>query len=161
MTLYDADFYAWTQEQAAALRRLAGQRSNVDLDLENLAEEVESMGREQAHAVLSAFITIIEHLLKLEFSPANDPRRGWRTSVRNARDDLELRLESNPALAAPEKLSGMVTNAWRHGRKRAAGALRDYGEADAAAQVPVECPYSLEQLASSDWWPISRFGLTD
>jgi len=161
MTHYDADFYSWTQEQAAALRRLAAQRSNVDLDLENLAEEVESMGRDQAHAVMSALTTIIEHLLKLEFSPAADPRRGWRLSVLNARDDLDGRLEDNPSLATPNKLAELAAKAWKHGRKRTVGALRLFGEADAATQIPTDCPYSIEQLASSDWWPANRTGLVD
>ncbi len=46
--LYDEDFYQWSREQAAALRRLSAERWNGPLDLEHLAEEVEDLGDERA-----------------------------------------------------------------------------------------------------------------
>ena len=68
--LYEDDFYAWTREQARALRRLAESRPNVGLDLEHLIEEVEDLGTSQRDAVRSHLRTIIEHCLKLERSRA-------------------------------------------------------------------------------------------
>ena len=86
--LYDEDFYLWTRDQAAALRRLAAERWNGPLDLEHLAEEVEDLGKSQRHAVESLLERVLEHLLKLEHSPAADPRRGWLVSVLHARAHL-------------------------------------------------------------------------
>jgi hypothetical protein len=83
--LYDNDFYAWTRDQAAALRRLADQRWTGPLDLLHLAEEIEDLGSEQQCAVESQLERIIEHLLKLECSPSTDPRRQWMVSVIDAR----------------------------------------------------------------------------
>jgi len=61
--LYDADFYAWTQEQAELLRRLPAVSNRLDVEL--IAEEIEDLGRSELHAVQSLCEHIIEHLLKL------------------------------------------------------------------------------------------------
>ena len=83
------DYYAWTKDQAAKLRALAAARVNSTLDLENLAEEVESLGRSDLNTVRSQVRRIIEHLLELEFSPSTPPRADWRHSVAQARDEVE------------------------------------------------------------------------
>ena len=78
--LYDEDFVRWTEEQAAALRRAkslpAGGRgrSSLALDWENLAEEIESLGKSDRRELRSQITRILRHLLKLEFSPAAEPR---------------------------------------------------------------------------------------
>ena len=74
---YDQDFYAWTQTQAAALRAAALGGANLPVDWENVAEEIESLGKSQASALRSRLATIIEHLLKLEFWPTQKPTFGW------------------------------------------------------------------------------------
>ena len=71
--LYEEDFYVWTEPQAALLR----ERRFEALDLANLIEEVEGLGDAKKSAVLNNASVIIEHLLKLQHSPAQDPRRGW------------------------------------------------------------------------------------
>jgi hypothetical protein len=75
--LYDEDFYAWSRQQAALLRdgRFA------ELDLGHLIEEVDDLGGALKRSVRSRIGTIIEHLLKLEHSPAQDPRGGWYDTV--------------------------------------------------------------------------------
>ena len=83
--LYKDDFYAWTRDQAAALRRLADERWNGPLDLLHLAEEVEDLGSEQQWAVEGQLERIIEHILKLEHSPSVGPRRQWMIKVVDAR----------------------------------------------------------------------------
>src|SRR5690242_16251850 len=81
---YDEDFYVWTQEQAAALRyaAAAGLKGGSHLDWEHLAEEIEDMGKRDRRALESDLARIVEHLLKLERSPAVDPVPGWRDTVR-------------------------------------------------------------------------------
>src|SRR5437868_15139225 len=85
--LYDRDFFLWTQEQAAALRALKD--SNLPLDWENLAEEIESLGKSDRRQLSSQIRRILRHLLKLEVSPALDPRPGWRSTICNSRSEVE------------------------------------------------------------------------
>lgn len=86
--LYEQDFYLWVQRQADLLRK----GDFRDLDLAHLIEEVEDLGTNLRNAVTSRMREIILHLLKLEYSPAVEPRRGWQESVGQQRDDLELEL---------------------------------------------------------------------
>jgi len=153
--LYETDFHAWALHQAGALRRLAAARPNLgsDIDWAEVAEEIEEMGREQAHAVGSALVRIIEHLLKLAHSPAEPPRNGWRRSVRQARTLLDEKLEMNPSLATPAALAARLAAAWPRGRRLAVAALVDEGEGDAAALIPDACPFTLDQIRDFDWWP--------
>src|SRR3546814_9172902 len=90
--LYDTDFYAWTKAQADRLRRLEATRANLDLDLPRLAEEVEDLGKSERNTLRSHLRRIIEHCLKLEWSPATDPRGSWRRSISQARLEIEGRM---------------------------------------------------------------------
>ena len=83
--LYEQDYYAWAREQATLLR--AGRYE--ELDLEHLSEEVEELGGSLYRSVRARVRTIIEHLLKLEHSPAAEPRGLWRDTVHAQRADLE------------------------------------------------------------------------
>ena len=84
--LYDRDFYAWTKAQAEALR--ARESASNTLDYENLAEEVESLGRSDFRESCSRIRVILLHLWKLETSPREEPRAGWRRTIRAQRNDL-------------------------------------------------------------------------
>jgi len=66
--LYATDYYAWTREQAAALRRLAASRADLPLDLDHLAEEVAGLGKSERRAARSQMRRLLEHLLKLHSS---------------------------------------------------------------------------------------------
>ena len=83
-SLYQDDFYVWTRRQAECLRA----RRYEELDLENLIEEVAELGDTAKKSARSRARTIIEHLLKLQHSPAVGPRPGWRDTIRTQRDDL-------------------------------------------------------------------------
>ncbi len=100
MSDYDLDFYAWTQRQGGLLRRLAaGERVNdADLDWPNIAEEIETLGRSERGAVASRIRNVVEHLMKLEASPATEPRAGWRRTIKRERIDIESLLDGNPTL---------------------------------------------------------------
>jgi hypothetical protein len=155
--LYDEDFYAWTQDQAAALRRLAAEHWNGPLDLERLAEEVEDLGSERRDAVLSLLERLMLHLLKLEYSPSDRPRRGWLISIRNARSALHRRLTGTLRNAVEQQLADSYDTA----RHNAALELAEYDERDAARDLPRACPYTLDQLLDRDRLPANRHGLTD
>jgi hypothetical protein len=90
--LYEEDFYAWTRDQAQALRRLAASRPNLALDFPHLIEEVADLGTSQRDAVRSQLRRIVEHCLKLEYSPAQAPRAGWHETIVGARIELEDKL---------------------------------------------------------------------
>jgi hypothetical protein len=69
-TLYEEDTVAWSEQQAAALRAAARGGSNQPLDWENLAEEIESLGRSLRLGLRSQLVRIIQHLVNLAHSPA-------------------------------------------------------------------------------------------
>jgi Domain of unknown function DUF29 len=96
--LYEEDFVRWTEEQSSALRDAARIGTNLPLDWENLAEEIESLGRSQRRELRSRIAVILEHLLKLERSPAADPRRGWMETIARERAEIELVLNDSPSL---------------------------------------------------------------
>lgn len=147
--LYEDDFYAWTRNQARALRRLKALRLNTGLDLDHLAEEVRDLGSEQLFAIRSQATRLIEHLLKLEYSSHGAPRRQCLMSVNNARAEIDDRL--TPTLR--KRLEVALPKAHERARRNAALALEDHGEPDAAAALPLTCPYALDQLLDSDWLP--------
>ena len=96
--LYDEDFVAWTEQQAEALRSASRGSTNQPLDWENLAEEIESLGRSQRHELRSRLAVILEHLIKLEHSPAIDPRAGWMDTISRERLNIEDLLRDSPSL---------------------------------------------------------------
>jgi hypothetical protein len=147
--LYEDDFYAWTRDQARALRRLKTLRLNTGLDLDHLAEEVRDLGSEQLFAIRSQATRLIEHLLKLLFSTQGAPRRRWLISVNNARDEIEDRL--TPTLR--KRLAAVLPKTYERARRNAALALEDHDETDAAAALPPTCPYTADQLLDPDWLP--------
>ena len=142
--LYRTDFYIWARDQAEALR--AGRLD--ELDLEHLAEEVEGLATAIESAVRSRTRTILEHLLKLQFSPATEPRKSWRATIRVQRRDLADDL--TPTLR--QKLTHSLDDLYARVRKDLAETMDDYGEGEAAKALPAKCPYRLEDVLG-DWWP--------
>jgi Domain of unknown function DUF29 len=142
--LYDEDFYVWTEAQAELLR----QRRFEALDLDNLIEEVEGLARAEKSSVLNNASIIIEHLLKLQYSPAQEPRNVWRASVREHR--RRLRRDLTPRLR--QILDAELASLYGEVRDDTEALLRDYGEGAAASALPATCPYSLDQV-TGDWWP--------
>lgn len=93
MNDYDTDFYAWTQQQSALLRS----RQPNELDWDNLAEEIESMGRQERRELMNRLRILLGHLLKWQYQPEN---RGssWEATIAAQRDDIQDLLEDNPSL---------------------------------------------------------------
>lgn len=96
--LYRTDLALWSAQQAAALRQAAREGSNASVDWENVAEEIESLGASERRTLASHIRTVIEHLMKLDASPAPQPSTGWRETVARARIDIEVVLEDSPSL---------------------------------------------------------------
>jgi hypothetical protein len=139
---YDADFYAWTQQQAAALRA----KDWAALDLEHLAEEIDSLGKSDRRALVSHLDRLLLHLLKWRYDPARDPRRGRQLSIRHARREIAELLADNRSLHG-------------YSAERLADAYR-YARGDAAidtglplATFPEACPWAIAQVLEADFWP--------
>ncbi|HRJ60287.1 MAG TPA: DUF29 domain-containing protein [Azospirillaceae bacterium] len=150
---YDEDVYLWSVEQAAALRQAAASGTNLPVDWENVAEEIESVGRSELSSVESWLVRVIEHLLKLEYSPASDPRRGWRSSVREHRSRTIRELKASPSLRGKIDLADVYFD----GRDAAADGLAYDGLS--ADVLPDVCPWTLEQLLDRAFLPTNRHGL--
>ena len=136
---YDADLYAWTREQAALLRS----RAANELDYDNLAEEIESLGRSEKREIASRLENLLVHLLKWRYQP-EERSNSWRASIRDARVELERVLDDNPSLRAlpAERLPKAFANA-------RAKALDETG----LYRLPDECPWSADQVLSNEFWP--------
>ena len=147
--LYRSDYYAWSRRQAAELRRLEDERANTRLDLDNLAEEIESLGRSDLRRVKSQFRRIMEHLLKLQFSPAAEPRQRCRETVFEARQDIDDYL--TPSMR-PE-IEADLERDYAKARAKTVLALERHGEGEAAAELPIASPYALDDLLDPEWWP--------
>lgn len=138
---YEADFYLWSHEQAELLR----QRRFGELDLSNIVEEIESLGRSDKRALTSAYRVLIQHLLKWQLQPG---RRGasWQATIRAQRNEIEMLEGESPSLAA--KAGEIVTGAY--GRARGA-ALEETGLSPGL--FPAQCSFTLAQLRDFDWLP--------
>src|SRR5215212_8778390 len=96
--LYERDFVAWTEEQAARIKAAAGTHPNLLIDWDRVAEEIEDLGKPTARELLGRLATTVEHLLKLQHPPAEAPRAGWAGTVVRARTEAEDLMEESPSL---------------------------------------------------------------
>lgn len=139
---YETDFYLWTQQQADLLRQ--GQFNRIDLDSENIAEEIESMGKRDRRAIGGYLQNVLMHLLKWRYQPE---RRGtsWRLSIRNGREQILDLLEESPSLKP--QMGFVLQKEYPRARENAADET-----GLPLATFPDECPFSVEQI-TGDWWP--------
>jgi hypothetical protein len=144
---YEDDFFAWTQHQAMVLRSMAV--ADNRFDRENVAAEIEDLGRSQRDAVRSQIRRIIEHLLKLSCSPAQQLRFDWMASIIEARSTLGDKI--SPTLR--RDAGAILLNLYEDGRERAEVALRSHGEIEAADNLPAACPYTIEDILRRGWYP--------
>jgi len=140
-TLYDRDFYAWAMEQAKLLR--AGELAAADI--ENIAEEIESMGKSEKRELINRLTVLLMHLLKWQYQPVLQGA-SWRNTIRNQRLDIADHMDDNPSLAS--KLPEAMARAYRRAR----------GEASLESGLPestfpATCPWSYEAAMAPDFWP--------
>jgi hypothetical protein len=148
--LYDTDLLLWSEHQAALLRRrAAGELINeAELDWPHVAEEIEALGKSERSALASHIAIVIEHLAKLEASPAIEPRAGWQETILRARADIDDILESSPSLRPT--LDAVVARQHVRALRLVAGVLALYGE---APRVPLDgIQYSTDQVLGP-WFP--------
>jgi hypothetical protein len=146
--LYETDFYAWTQAQARELRRFARAQPNLPLDLEHLAEEIEDLGKSEHSAAVRFVRLIMQHLLLATDSPALEQQHHWLDEVDEFRSQLEDKL--TPTIR--RDLGAGLEKIYATARRNVARKMRRRDEVDAAAALPTECPYSLDQILG-EWEP--------
>jgi Domain of unknown function DUF29 len=141
MISYEKDFYSWTQEQADLLRN--GQFSS--LDIPNLIEEIETMGRSEKRELESRLTILLLHLLKWKYQ---EVRRGrsWQLSIDEQRIQFEETLNENPGLKP--KLDEIVQKAYRLAVIQAARETKI-----TKAVFPECCPWNLAQLIEDEFYP--------
>lgn len=141
--LYSQDFLQWTQEQIDSLRH--GRWS--ELDIENLIEELEDLGRSEQRELGSYLRVLMMHLLKWQYQPQRRTN-SWQVTITNCRYNIQDCLEDAPSLQQ------FLNDAeWR--QKYYRRACRDAAKETkkALTAFPEVCPYRLEQLLSPDWLP--------
>ncbi len=140
-TAYDADFFRWTQEQAAFLKN--GEWSK--LDVANLVDEVETLGRSEKHEIRSRMLVLIQHLLKWKYQPAGRSS-SWRGTIMEQRKRLILALRENPSLKSfpPQVLAAEYETA----------RLKAAGETTLAEDVfPEACPFTIGEILDERYYP--------
>lgn len=147
---YEDDYYAWTQYQAEVLRTM--RRTDNRLDRDNLAEEVEDLGKSERDTVRSQIVRIVVHLLKLEYSPATEPRYDWQESIIEGRQTLSDKLTATLRRDAQTNLPRLYARA----RDLAEVGFRKFNENEAAERLPADCPYNLDQICTGGWYPEPR-----
>ncbi|WP_181704583.1 DUF29 domain-containing protein [Chthonobacter rhizosphaerae] len=139
--LYEEDFFAWTQEQAAKLRG----RAHNDIDWDNLAEEIDSVGRSQKREIRSRLIKLLAHLLKWEHQPERRSM-SWQTTIGEMRTHIDGLIEDSPSLAAfPESV---IDQAYATARREAAEEMRRD-----LRTLPDRCPYDVRDSLDYGFMP--------
>ncbi|MGK7938075.1 MAG: DUF29 domain-containing protein [Xenococcaceae cyanobacterium] len=136
---YQADFYRWTQEQAKLLRN----RQIEGIDWDNLAEEVEDMGRSEKRQLESRLEVLIIHLLKWQFQPGFRSR-SWQLTVKEQRLRLDKLIKENPSLQS--SLEDAVIKVYP---LAVIGAEKETG----LSSFPESCPYQLKEIFSPTFFP--------
>jgi hypothetical protein len=147
-SLYERDFYLWLEQQAALLRE-----GRFDqLDVANLLEEIEAMGRKDKKAIKNNLVVLLTHLLKHQFQP-EQRSSGWRGSIVEHRQRLRDDFEESPSLRP--HAAAVFERAYADARERASAEtglpLRAF---------PSSSPYTLEQTLDSKFLPDSSRGRT-
>ncbi len=139
--LYDTDFYAWTQEQAKLLRH----QQWSQLDLLNLIEEIESLGKQQRAELRNRLKVLIGHLLKWEYQ-AERRSSSWLMTIRVQRRDTQELLEEN--LSLKPYLEEALQKIYESGRDLAVG------ETNLPLKTfPENCSYTLDEIFRDGFYP--------
>jgi len=137
--LYETDFYAWTQQQAKFIQ----QENWSSLDVPNLLEEIESLGKQQRQELRNRLGVLLGHLLKWEFQPSHRSK-SWIATIREQRRQVLRLLKESPSLQP--YLQEAIEDAYQTALNLAVSETPlDYED------FPQECPYLLEQILNPEF----------
>jgi len=142
-SLYECDYYTWALVNAAAIR----ERRLEDVDLDNVAAEIEDLGKSQESALESHLKVLLLHLLKLQYQPRRTTR-SWQLTVREQRLALRKVLRRNPGLRKEAKLREILNDAYQEARVAAARETRLKEE-----RFPPDCPWTFPQAEDDKFFP--------
>ena len=138
---YLADFNSWIEQTVKLLRENRWQ----EIDVANLIEEVEDLGKSERRGIASQLTRLLLHLLKWQYQPQ---RRSdsWLDSITDARTQIELVIEDSPSLRnyPAENIEGSYQRARRQAAKQTNIEIGVF---------PNNCPYSLEEILAESWLP--------
>ena len=142
MSEYDTDILLWSERQAALLRRrAAGELVNeAALDWPNIAEEIESVGNEQLHAVTSLLVQALTHILKAEAWPLSREVPHWQAEARRFRGDAADRF--TPSMRQRIDLAKLY--------RRALRAVPETIDGQPPLPMSEVCTVTLDELLSDD-----------
>lgn len=140
-TTYETDFYGWIQQQAALLKD--GQFGAIDLA--NIIEEIESMGRSEKRELENRLTVLLQHLLKWKYQP-NRRGKSWELTIKGQRSRFLRVLKENPGLKT--KLEGCLLNAYQDAVVEAA---KETGFDERV--FPEACPWNWQELIDSEFYP--------
>ena len=126
--MYETDVLLWSERQAELLRRrAAGELVNeAELDWPNIAEEIEALGKSERRELRNRIATLLDHLIKLQASPATEPRTAWRRTVREQRRGIQRLLKESPSLG--QAVPGIIAEELSGAREEALASLADNDE---------------------------------
>ncbi|HSU05619.1 MAG TPA: DUF29 domain-containing protein [Acetobacteraceae bacterium] len=135
---YDTDILLWSEHQGALLRRIAaGERINdADLDWPNIAEEIETVGRNELRACESYLVQALAHMLKAEAWPLSPAAPGWRAEIRHFRNEAAAAFA--PSMRQKIDLARLY--------RRALTELPDTIDGQPPLPLPEHCPTTLSEL---------------
>jgi len=140
-SLYEVDFYGWTQEQVELLR--SGRLDEIDLY--NVIEEIDDMGKRQKQELRSRLTVLFMHLLKWQYQP-NLQGKSWISTIKIQRFEIKNHLIENPSLKS--SLDETIKKAWQSALLKA-----EHETGLDSATFPQECPWTFEQAINDDFWP--------
>ncbi len=143
-SLYQDDILLWSEQQAEVIRSLGRTRRDLpnELDIQNVAEEIESVGRSELAAVESFLRLLMVHLIKLATAPDSPAALHWRDEARNFA--VEARARFAPSMA--QRLD--LERVWKTASYQALSSITDHG--DPAPAHPDQCPWSLDELLQDE-----------
>jgi hypothetical protein len=139
--LYSTDFSTWISQTAQLLR----ERRWHDIDVANLIDEVEDLGKSERRAIGSQLTRLLLHLLKWQYQPQ---RRSdsWLDSITDARTQIDLAIKDSPSLKGYP--AEQLEESYRRARRQAA--IQTKLE---ISVFPQTCQYSLDLVVADDWLP--------
>lgn len=133
---YEKDFFKWTKSQANLLKK--GELEK--LDIANLREEIESLGRNDKRSLRSHVIVLLMHLLKQKYQTEGQGNsNSWQSSILNATREIKFLIEDSPSLK--NELIKIYSDAYENARQDAAIETKLNLET-----FPEECPWEIEEI---------------
>jgi len=139
--LYEDDIIAWSEQQAALLRR--GQWSELDID--NIAEEIEDVGKSEKRELKSRLSVLTSHLLKWKYQPTRRTH-SWQNTIREQRAAIRQDIKKMPSLKSLLRNTNWLADVYRR-------ALVDTHAETSLPGLPIESPWTMTEILAEEFFP--------